>query len=256
MPELTPFLIGIALLALSACESAPPPKRGPYVNVGLTDTQLKVAIPCNTPVACNVASNLHISTPSAFGLEVGAGYRFGYLSFAVEGMTAGNGGGEIRERIPSQPACCEVSNPEVDMHIKTFVRPALRADLPITRRLTLYGSYGWQWENIVVHTQIVTGRIVQTSSPGYCDKRPPDDPTKPALGSAPQNPTCYPPSTSLDPEIGYNDYHQRGLRTSATIGFELYGLDLGGASLALNAEYLPIGNGRVGAVTVGCALYL
>src|SRR5207253_1939164 len=64
--------------------------RGPYASFGIAETQFKLAIPCPTPAACNVAPFIHMSKQKP-GYEADLGFRFNrFLSVQVETLFGAN----------------------------------------------------------------------------------------------------------------------------------------------------------------------
>jgi hypothetical protein len=165
--------------------------------------------------------------PHVFGWEVGAGYRFNrYVSVQAEGMFAVSGG-----FASMQPQL----DPTADLRTKNFIRPAIRADLPLARYLSVYATYGMQLEDMVATTHFPTGGTVTYTSTNTCDTN---------------DPNCKVTTTvSQSPEYGTYKYHYRDLRPAATVGFDLFGTD----ATSLHMEYLPKGNGRVGSITAGAS---
>lgn len=146
-----------------------------------------------------------------------------------EGMFAiGGEGTDIRPPLQDDP--------RADLQIKTFLRPALRADLPLTSFLSVYATYGLQFEDINAKTSIDAGRLITQTYTTTCDT------------SSPSN--CTPQRiTKQAPEVGNNTDHHRDWHSAATVGVDLYGSDL----VSLHVEYLPERNGHIGSVIAGAS---
>lgn len=230
MTPSTRIVAAAALLELAACASVHPPERGLYLSAGAALDSIRATVPCPTELACSASSKYNLVKTKAFGWELGAGYRFNrYFSIQAEGQFAIDGGNAGIRPSPMLPDV-----PSADLQVKTFVRPAIRADLPLARFFSVYVTYGLQLEDVLAHTNgFDTGKIVTTYNPAYCENYYPY--------------TCYQAYTTAEREGSYNIYHHRDLRGSPTAGFELYGSD----TASLHVEYQPERNGRIGSVIAG-----
>ena len=228
-------IVAAISLSLSACASVPLPQRGLYFNATGAFDSLRLTIPCPTPYACSVSPQLQVLRRNAFGFEVGAGYRFSrFLSAEANSMLYVDGEGADMRPPPQD-------NPTASLRPKTFIRVALRGDLPIARFLSVYGTYGVQLEDLIASTAIETGKIINTTFTTTCPQPPPGEYSD-----------CEPTTiTQPEKEVGYNTNHHRDMRASATVGVDLWAW----GDKSLHVEYLPRNNGHVGAITVGASWY-
>lgn len=230
MTHTTRTLLAAVFLALSACESVNDPlnNKGVYVNAGAAIAKLRLAVPCASPHQCSASPIIPLEENSALGWEVGAGYRFTrMLSIQVDSLFAVSGGNAvINVNIPR----FDTLNTVADLRSGLILRPSLRADLPLSRRFSLYATYGLQYENFSAFTNGPTGeRVTYTSTCGE--------------NSAPD---CK-PSTYQKPITAITDFYHRDWHPTASAGVDWYFMN----SRSLRLEYLPRRNGRLSAITAG-----
>jgi hypothetical protein len=233
MTQTRRIFVAATFLALSACESvdAPLNKKGLYINAGAAIGNVRLAVPCPSPYECSVSPIIPLEETHALGWELGAGYRFTrFLSLQVDSLfTVSGGSSQIGVTIPpfdakdQYPTAAEVS-------AGLILRPSLRADLPLSRRLSLYATYGLQYENISALTNGPTG-AVQT------------DTTTCNSNSAPDcTPTTYQRTVTA-----INYFYHRDWHPSASVGVDWYFMN----TRSLRLEYLPRRDGRISAITAG-----
>ena len=243
-PKTRSIVLG-SFLSLSGCASEHPSEHGPYLSGGMVLDDIRLTIPAPTPYAASFAPRFQAVRTNAFGLELGAGYRINrFFSIQADGQFAvGADNADIRPMVPDLVQVEGQEDNQIDFHPKTFLRPALRGDLPLSKHLSVFATYGLQLEDIDAHTQFDTGKFITTYNPGGCTTN----------NSGQQE--CTPPSTGLTPEIAFNTYHHRDWRGSPTAGLELYGLLPDFQSVSFRVEYQPQLSGHTGSVTAAATVH-
>ena len=110
----------------------------------------------------------------------------------------------------------------------------LRGDLPLSRRTSVYATYGLQLDCLAAETIFFTGQIKTYTT--TCDIDSP--------------PNCT-PIVAHSNTNAFQDYAHRDWHPAATVGFYWYYSN----TRSLRLEYLAPGNGRVSALTAGVSFY-